>query len=165
LDLGGIVQEGKTQLEKLISAAASGSRDAHIAAQNQAGADMNQISTQYNQLKSQGLMTAAMVLQYITAMQQVIQNFRDFAARVGTSRAQQGATDIAYYGGLAINDMQRDRNAMTGGTGTGPVTLPGGVVIPGTPSGLPTMSQLSQYAPIIAGALFLIFGLPALRRS
>lgn len=161
-----IVEQGKAFLESKVNEAKTGSNSAHIAAQNQAGSDMNAIVQQYNQLKNQGMLSLDLIVQHIAAMQQVIRNFQNFAAQVGTTRAANGAKDIAYYGGLAITDMQNDARAMGGNA---PITLPGGVNLPsGQPGGftLPSIQTVSSYLPLILAGVFAFAILPlASRRS
>lgn len=149
-----LLSAGKNVLSGLIGAASAGDKNAHIQAQNQAGADMDAIVKAYTQIKNQGLLTSDHIDQAQSAMRQVIDNFKQFAQQVGTTRAQAGAADIEYYGNIAIRDMESDRT-LTGGI----PTIPGGIA-PLPRISLPAItSTATQMLPWIAIGIFL-FALP-----
>ena len=158
LDLGGWLDEGKNVLRGRLEDMRNGDGNAHIAAQNYAGDQLNTISRQYALYKNAGTLTVDLISRAQGAIQGVIDNFTAIAREVGSSRAMQGAADIAFYGRAAIQDMERDKSTISGnpyfppsGGGSGFPDFPG----PGT--------DYSSYAPLLLGGAALLI-IPALLR-
>ena len=156
LDLGALLDQGKSELRNYLQQAASGDSNAHIAMQNRAAAQMDTISHQYTLYKNAGTLNIELITRAQGAVQGIIDNFTEIAREIGSTRAMQGAADIAFYGRALIADMERDKAAI-GGQPYFPG--PGNSTFPPYYSG----SSVSTYAPLILGGAALLI-LPMLLR-
>lgn len=77
----------------------------HIPAQNQAGAELANIVSTYNQLRAAGGNTTAAVQQLVQRVNTAIANFATVVNQVNTSRARAGLADIQRLSGQVIASM------------------------------------------------------------
>lgn len=150
--LSDIIDAGQSFFDSLVGKAKTGNVNAHIAAQNRAGADMNAVVNSYNTQKNNKTLTLGTIDASEAALRTIISNFHSFAIQVGTARALQGANDIAYYGGLAIADMEKDKTLF--GVSPNPLNTGGGLI---NPPGGSILATMTPYLPFVLAGAFLFF--------
>lgn len=155
LGLDTIISGGFKFVKDAISGAGS-DRDAHIAAQNAAGEQMGIIVEAFNSLRDQGVLTYQEVQNAKAGIMQIAQTFADFANRLGTARATQGAADVMAIARQITSDMERDAQRL-GLTSAGipridPTT--GEVTYPQPVSKLP-IPDVGDWTPYLLGGAIL----------
>lgn len=123
--------------------------NAHIAAQNDACAELASIVFDFNNLKQSGNNTDAQVQNLVRRVNDAVARFAVVVNQVGTTRAQRGLADI-----------QRNANAVIASFSTisGGTVTPAGTVIPGGQglSGMLAGMDVSTLLLIGAAAWFLL---------
>lgn len=130
-----------------------------VSIQNQVGQTMDQISSQYYQLRDSHQVTAQIITNFQQAFQTLINSFCAKAQAIGTTRALDGCRTIQYWGGRWITDRDAEKAQLATGGGvvggctvTDPVT--GACVVFTDPPVVGSMGTITSYLPLVLGAAF-----------
>lgn len=122
IDFGGAldnaINTGLSQVDGFITQRVQGntSPNVHIAAQNQAVADMGKIIDLIAQLKAANQLTVPLITQAENGIKAIGTRFSAFARQIGSTRALQGARDIDNLVSALIADREKEKAALGGGS-------------------------------------------------
>lgn len=147
------ISSGLSQVDGYITQRVQGntSPNVHIAAQNQAVADMGKIIDLLAQLKATNKLTVAVITQAENGIRAIGSRFSAFARQIGSARALQGARDIDNLVANLIADREREKAALGGGVVVAPSIDPvtGQVIYTSTGGINSIMPAIQQYLPMI----------------
>lgn len=153
-----ILQAGGNWLDNKLQQSGISGTDI-VAIQNQVGATMDSIASQYYQLRDTHQVTAQIISNFQQAFQTLINSFCAKANAIGTTRARDGCATIQYWGGRWITDRETEKQQLSsGGTVVGGCTTVDPVtgqclVFSNLPPG-GAVGTITSYLPVVLGAAF-----------